>query len=184
MSIDHKAWLFDHPKFEAEVAPALYRALSENSLAPLQDARLIQGEFADVQAAGEAAIGPMIFVADEYGLSYGFDALKAGLLAFPTVAPHAEEMICGREFGPPERRFDPGLMGTGFISGERALVFSELLARIGDPTFPEPSSGWYADCLYPPASSGDLLQAFSTLRSGLKAAGQRGLGIMVVDFCE
>jgi hypothetical protein len=37
MSIDHKAWLFDHSRFQGEVAPALFRSLSEDSVAPLRD---------------------------------------------------------------------------------------------------------------------------------------------------
>ena len=53
LSIDHKAWLFDHSRFQLEVASPLHRALSRNSAEPLREANLIQGEFADVHVGSQ-----------------------------------------------------------------------------------------------------------------------------------
>lgn len=184
MSIDHKAWLFDSSRFELEIAQSLYRALSENSVAPLRKANLIRQDFDDVHEAGEAAISTLLSTDQNYGLSYGFDFLWRGMLAVPAVAEHAEELICGRLFGPPERRFDPGRMGTGFISKQRVQFFSELLSTLGPSSLPPASSHWYAECLYRPASDEDLARVLAALTHGFSVARQRGLGLLLVDFRE
>lgn len=85
---------------------------------------------------------------------------------------------------PPERRFDPGRMGTGFISKQRVQFFSELLSTLGPSSLPPASSHWYAECLYRPASDEDLARVLAALTHGFSAARQRGLGLLLVNFRE
>ena len=138
----------------------------------------------NVQEAGEAAITPLLSLNDSFGLSYGFDAPLAGLLAIPSIADHAREMICGIPFGPSGREFDPGLMGTGFISAQRARSFVQLLSAIDLVDFALPGSDAYANCIYPPEDIASLARGLAVFRKGFIAASSRGLGLMVTDFRE
>lgn len=182
MSVDHKAWLFDFSRFQAEAASALFAALQGGSIAPLQTAGLISSDFDDVQSAGEAAIATYIAINDDYSLSYWFDALRSTLRLIPSLAACANEAICGLPFGPAGNRFDPGLMGTGFVSVESAHRLSCLLSDVPALTPPPPDSPIYSECLYKPHHEDEIRNAFATLKAGYKAAQTRGWGLMIVDF--
>jgi hypothetical protein len=202
MSIDHKAYLFRHDEFQAELAVPLRRALQTGKVHALRDfinrhrasltdlgmgAPLAEDweEAAaepDVQHYADLALTRYYDLTDSQGLSYGFDALSAYLHTVPRLARYADDLICGRLFGPRGKRLDPGRMGTGLLSPAQAGRFARLLAGTKWPAIPGPEAEIYADCHYQPESPEDVQKSLDQLLELYGRAAKARVGILFADF--
>jgi len=149
MSIDHKAWLFEHGKFTKEFAPLLTRALTTNDVNALREFIDAHREECadpeigeplddgwdsdlpdDVQAFADVALRPYIHAASEMGLQDRWDALLAFLASVPSIGvKDARLLVMGEPFGSSACRLDPGRQGTGLVSARAAKAAHERLAE-------------------------------------------------------
>jgi hypothetical protein len=144
MSMEHKAYRFDHEGFVAELAPILYRALDTGDVAPLvtfvesnvdrltdpyegqplrpgwQDAIATK----DAHRYGDFALTAYYRAADDIGLVNLWRAVLEDTAN--EVRGNADELVLGTPFGPAHNRFDPGRMGSFFRSA--AQVRADLAA--------------------------------------------------------
>jgi hypothetical protein len=209
VSIDHKAWLFDYRAFERELADTLYGALqtgdgralkafidrhsgeltdqwTEERFGPDWEEELRRrpgkppAEY-DVQDYGDIALTKYYDVSDSRGLSYDFDAVHAYLAGLPALADVADALICGYPFGPAGRPFDPGRMGTGFITaGQAKELHGRLRRRLPRP--PGPGASVYAGCHYKPRSAEQVSRALACLRGLYEDAAESDRGLLLADF--
>lgn len=209
MSISHKAWLFDHDSFQSEFADLLYRALTtgneseikafiathhaalqdpwtEESLGPDWEQQLRTNpslaDTVDLQFWADLALAKYYRADDEQGLDRGFDALRAYLRTVPGVQPHADALIEGYPFGPPESVFDPGRQGTGLVSTAQVKDHHERLLTAGWPPIPGPDSPVYRDCHYRPRSATAVQEVLDHLRDIYQQATEQGRGLLLADF--
>ncbi|GIJ49944.1 hypothetical protein Val02_68300 [Virgisporangium aliadipatigenens] len=138
MSMDHKAYPFDHEGFSAELAPILRRALETGDVAPLvafieahrdvvtdpYEGRPLPPDWQDrlkvrdAHEYGDYALTAYYRIRDERGLA---DVWQFVLEDVGNEVPgNAEELVLGTPFGPARNPFDPGKMGSFFRSAERA----------------------------------------------------------------
>jgi hypothetical protein len=140
MSMEHKAFVFDYGRFQAELAPILFRALENDSMDDLivfirqHQAEIRTPDEGDPLEAGwekrfvEEGLDRVGAVAltryydplKDIGLDYDWQEL--GRL-FPD-----DNEVLGVPFGPPLHLFDPGKMGSWFQSPEMVRKH-EVLAR-------------------------------------------------------
>jgi hypothetical protein len=147
MTMEHKAFAFDWPRFEFDLHPLLVEALTNNDatrleayidqhLAVLTDPyegkplsanwrEALQNR--DVQEYGDYALTRFYDPADCRGIGHEWDRLSREL-----PKPAATAML-GFPVGPPERPFDPGREGSYFQSPRRvreSLAALKLHARV------------------------------------------------------
>jgi hypothetical protein len=202
MSISHKAWLFDHAAFEAELALVLRMALQTDepealaafldrhhaALTDLETEEALPADWAtgreeaDVQALADLALTKFYTPSDERGLGEGFDALHAYLGAVPGMRPLRAALICGKLFGPKGRRLDPGCMGTGLLSPAEVTSLLACLETTDWPPVPEPESKVFADCHYQPESEDEVEEARDCLLALYRQARAEGKGLLFTDF--
>lgn len=206
MSIEHKAWLLDYQAFREELAPILFHALESDEVERLKEfvdqhyASLTdpwtweqlpenweevmrqRGSQLNVLTLGDIALTKYRDVTDNIGLGYGLDALEAYVRSVPALKQKAGALIGGYWFGPRGKRFDPGVMGTGFISLEQAREHLALLTGVALPSIPEPSSAVYHDCYYKPAGTEEVRASLDQLRQIYEMAVDRARGVLFADF--
>jgi hypothetical protein len=203
MSIDHKAYLFQYDAFQEELADLLHRALQTGEVGRLheflnrhrtsltdqatqeplaEDWEEEYGQQPDVQQYADLALTRYYEVSDNLGLSHGFDALGVYLGTVSPLARHADQLICGKLFGPKGRRLDPGRMGTGLVSSSEAARFAKLLAGMKWPVIPGPESDVYSECSYRPKSADEVQQSLDQLVELYQRAAEAASGILLVDF--
>jgi hypothetical protein len=142
MSMEHKAFVFDYGRFQAELAPVLYAALESGIVDDLLS--FIGGHRAElrtpdegdplppnweptlraegVDRAGEVALTLYFNPLRDIGLDYGWQALGP---LFPNPAT-----VLGVPFGPAGHLFDPGKMGAWFQSPEMARKYLALVQEV------------------------------------------------------
>lgn len=202
MSIDHKAWLFDHDAFEAELAGTLEAALKSGSTRalkqfvqkhraaltdieteePLEAGWEDRVDATDVQALADLALTKYYDLAENLGLGPGFDALGAYLKTVPRVGPKADVLLCGRLFGPRGKRLDSGCMGTGLVPTQEAARLFQLLDATDWPPIPDPDADLYAECYYPPEDEEEVQESLDVLVEIYRRASAEGKGILFTDF--
>lgn len=204
MSIDHKAYLFDHTAFERQLAPVLSEALETGCVEPLRRFILRHGdqltdpdteepldedweasaaEEDGVQWYADRALTLFYDLAGgSEGLGQGYDALHAYLRTIPLLRDEADTLLFGRLFGPPGRRLDPGFMGTGLVSEKEVRRLHRLLEECDFPPVPGPGSPLYAGCLYPPEEEGEVEEALDSLSELYAEAADEGRGLLFTDF--
>jgi hypothetical protein len=187
VSIDHKAWLFDHAAFDAELAPVLFAALDEcdfepirafvaahhasmrdprsPALAPLGDDW--EAQLADIgddeRRWADVALARYCAIDDADGLSQDGERAIEDIEQIPALFDVAVELVEGRPFGPGHHRLDPGRSGTGLLSAGRVAELAALLDRHL-------------------ASTGKLAKMRERLRSIYARARDRGRGLLLTDF--
>lgn len=203
MSIDHKAYLFQYDEFHQELADLLHRALESGEVEPLrefinfhrpaltdpwmegpleEDWEDEHRQNLDIQLYADVALTKYYDLTDNLGLSYGFDALGVYLNAIPSLARHADSLICGALFGPKGKRLDPGRMGTGLLPAVRVAQLAKILTSMKWPAIPDPESPIYAKCYYRPTSTEDVAASRTRLEQLFRRAAKAGPGIMFTDF--
>ena len=147
MSMEHKAFLFDHSRFEAELGKTLHEALQSGNIKelvrfieinvnqlkdPYEGAPLDLSwddllETRDAHQYGDFALTK--FYEPEFDLGLGSDwaLVERGLTKSSDVAP---AFILGRPFGPAQNLFDPGKMGSYFLSAEEVKKKSAQLRTL------------------------------------------------------
>jgi hypothetical protein len=134
MSMEHKAFLFDHRTFTKRLAPILYEALVAGTVEPL--IRYIQDNQEhltdpyegapldagwrdlvtplDAHQLGDFALTMFYSPRDNVGLGYEWQAALEHIEEY--LGTEAEAVVLGKPFGPPDNPFDPGKMGSYFQS--------------------------------------------------------------------
>jgi hypothetical protein len=205
MSIVHKAYLFDFRGFERELAGIVYEALKRDDVRRLRtfiqrhraeltdfsteeppgedwEERILSEGGGNTQWYADLALTRFYDFTDDLGLGYGFDALHAFLRTVPTVGDSADDLICGRVFGPKGQRLDPGAMGTGLLSPEDVKQLHGLLEQTDWPPVPAPRSRVWAGCHYKPQSADEVRRSLTSLRGLYRLAAERARGLLLVDF--
>lgn len=204
MSIVHKAYLFEYSAFEAEFASLLYTSLEQNKVELLE--QFIQQHCVeltdldtweplgedwqdhseadqDIQWYADIALTKYYDLAmGNLGLSYSWDALGAYLESLPQILTEADTLICGRLFGPPGHRLDPGKMGTGLLSPTEVLQLNRLFKTFNRLPIPEPEAAIYAECLYVPESVEEVRNALEQLQRLYTQASEEHKGLLFKDF--
>lgn len=205
MSIDHKAYLFEHSGFRRELASILHEGLERDDVLSLR--MFIQRHLAEltdfeteeppdedwekicqdegrpnVQWYADLALTKYYDFTDNLGLHYRFDALHAYLSGVPDLCAYADELICGHLFGPKGRRFDPGGMGTGLLSEEDVKRLHELLEGTNWPPIPDPQSQVWAACYHKPESADEIATSLDRLRDLYREAAETNRGVLLADF--
>jgi hypothetical protein len=180
--MDHKAYVFDYNAFMCELSGALLDALStgqtdslvkfveenRDSLTdpdegePLDEswrdmletaAAQTYGGFAlDAHAYGDFALTKFYDPADNIGLSHYWDEVETLL---DCELGHADYVVLGSPFGPPDELFDPGKMGSYFQSpAEVKEHLSQLEHLAGKKTEIAPCLGKVIEMLRLAAAQG------------------------------
>jgi hypothetical protein len=137
MSIDHKAYSFDYDGFNAELRPVLEESLRSGDVGPL--AEFIRENFAalkdpyegeplaenwqdlldyeDAEEYGDFALTKYYDPSDNLGVGSEWAALQDLLV---NELPPGTPFTLGHTVGPAGNLFDPGRMGSYFMSDEEA----------------------------------------------------------------
>jgi hypothetical protein len=202
MSIDHKAYLFRYDEFQEELADLLYRCLRTGKIdslrgfinanraaltdlataMPLTENWQERVREMNVQYYADLALTKYYDLTASLGLSHGFIALGAYLRSVARLSRYADDLICGRFFGPRGKRLDPGNMGTGLASAKEAARFAKLLASVSWPAIPGPEADIYAECYYQPESAEEVENSGDQLVALYRRAANARTGILFVDF--
>ncbi len=133
MSMDHKAYAFDYDAFDAELRPVLEKSLRSGDIAPLLGfirehfAELkdpYEGEpleenwqdlltYEDPQEYGDFALTKYYSPSDSVGVSTDWLELEELLVS---ELEQGTDFTMGHTVGPPGNLFDPGRMGSYFMS--------------------------------------------------------------------
>lgn len=144
MAFEHRAFCFDFRAFEAELAPLLYRALSDEDAEAIRDfvernrealTDPYEGEplseeweemleARDVQAYGDFALTKYYSPKEDIGLGTEWTSVGDRLRG---TGSGLDGTLLGIPFGPPVKQFDPGRMGSYFQSPE---MVAEHLRRL------------------------------------------------------
>ena len=147
MSFSHNAYAFDYELFETELAPLLYRALSNRDAGPLaqfvdrslelltwpwEPERLPAGwreelEEADVHSVGDLALTKYYDSGDDQGMAEEWSLIQAQLPEGCRAA------LLGSAFGPPGNCFDPGKMGSYFQDASDVRHSIAVLSQVRVP---------------------------------------------------
>jgi hypothetical protein len=131
--MEHKAYVFDYERFEAELGRTLYKALEGGPLDdltafiarhwsrlkdpfegnPLEAAWQSTVEPQDAHQYGDLALTKFYEPSANIGLGPGWDQLQRDLEERESLS---SSLILGRPFGPLGNLFDPGKMGSYFSS--------------------------------------------------------------------
>jgi len=206
MSIEHKAWLLNYELFSDELADILFHALDfgetqilegfidqyHGSMTDLWTWKPLRQDWQevlrkrlgtlDVLSLGDIALTRYYDPTDDVGLSYGFDALGKYLNSVADLRHIADALIGGYWFGPKGKRFDPGGMGTGFVSLEQAREHLALLAETRPSPIPEPDSIVYQECLYKPETAKEVQESLNQLKRVYEMAVGKSYGVLLADF--
>lgn len=203
MSISHKAFLFDHTNFDAELAGVLHAALETDDVGGLR--RLIldnrhvlldlwtEAPPADdweariepayrVQQFADLAMTKYYDPRDDRGLGHGFDAPGAYLETVPGLGGWSSALYCGWLFGPSGRRLDPGSMGTGLVSVAQVGEAVRLTDGLAWPPAPGPTDPVYRGCYYGPASAAAVSADRDRLLELYRDAAAARMGLLLSDY--
>jgi hypothetical protein len=173
MSMEHKAFLFDHDRFEQELRPVLERALAQGTSEDLK--RFIvehlqalkdpyEGlpldedwedllEFDEPDQYGDFALTKYYDPAEDFGLGSDWISVQE---VIESRAPGASALLLGKPLRGGDALFDPGKMGAYFCSPDdvrEGLRFLQGLTASGE--LPEASA--IAGLFGKAASAGDGL---------------------------
>lgn len=147
MSFQHKAYIFDLDRFDAGLRPTLEELLRSNESAPLrqfieQHLAELKDPYAgepleanwqelletrDVQEYGDFALTLYYDPAADIGLGSGWLAVQELLVR---EAPAGTDLTMGDVVGPANRPFDPGGMGSYFLTNEAAVSRLEAIREL------------------------------------------------------
>ncbi len=145
MSMEHKAFLFDHASFAIELQPIIEAALMADDAVTIREfieqnrSRLTDPyegeplgddwdtlvETADVHDFGDFALTKFYDPQHDIGLGYEWEGLQ-DIVTRTTSLPYSP--ILGASLGKGETQFDPGRMGSYFQSGEQVLRSLDAIA--------------------------------------------------------
>jgi hypothetical protein len=148
MSTQHKAFVFDHDGFSRDLASILYRALESGDLEPmvqfieqnrmrLRDPHALtpldehwrdKVDLREVQQLGDVALTAYYDPREEIGLLEGWEEVLDDVGR--EVDGDAVRLLFGEPFGPPQRRFNPGKLGSFFRPWDTVHQHRERLARV------------------------------------------------------
>jgi len=146
MSMCHKAYLFDWRAFQSELAPLLWKSLTDNDAAPLM--RFIgahwvvlvdpyEGEPLESHWADQLDVRDVHVIADfaltkyydprqDYGIGDAWFRIERSLAEAQKAA------LLGLAFGPTQNHFDPGRMGAYFQDDDECRRSWHLLFSVRD----------------------------------------------------
>ena len=147
MTMSHKAYAFDHATFARELAPVLRDALQTGSresldqfvdrfrpvlrhpsgAGPLPPSWRVELEVGDVQEVADLALTKYYAPDREAGVG------DAWLAWQESTTPELARCLLGAPFGPAERLFDPGRMGSYFQSPEDVIASQSCLSEVATP---------------------------------------------------
>ena len=136
MSMEHKAFVFDHDAFDRELRPTLERALSSHDISglvafinansgqlfdpyegePLGEGWEVMIETPDAHQYGDFALTKYYDPTVDIGLGVLWERVQELISNDPTLV---ESPILGTVVGPGDAPFDPGKMGAYFQSAEQ-----------------------------------------------------------------
>ena len=147
MGKEHRAFVFDYDAFSAELRPVLDAALGDGQTQPLREfiesnrtalkdpyagepleagwENLLETE--DVQEYGDFALTRYYDPADDIGVGTEWPAVQDALVR---AADQGIDLTLGHTVGPPGRAFDPGGMGSYFLTNAEAAARLEALREI------------------------------------------------------
>src|SRR5690348_3169197 len=148
MSIEHKAFAFDHDRFTAGLGPILYRALETGDISmlsvfvdehraslrhpdllePIDEQWRQQVQPLDAHQVGDLALTAYYDPGQDIGLAGDWDEI--GLDLARAVDAHVDPFIGGEPFGPPGNPFDPGKLGSYFRSWATVRAQRARLAEV------------------------------------------------------
>jgi len=147
MSMEHKAFVFDHDAFDKELRPTLERALSSHDISnlvafinantgdladpyegePLGEDWEAMIETHDAHQYGDFALTKYYDPSAYIGLGVAWDRIQQLIANDPTLV---ESPILGTPVGPSDSPFDPGKMGAYFQSAEQVRRHYQYLVRL------------------------------------------------------
>lgn len=148
MSMEHRAFAFDHDRFAAELAPILDEALATGDVRQLvhfiesNRARLTDPyegeplgedwrsmlETEDAHQLGDFALTAYYSPRENIGLGYDWDSARQTLRE---ASLDADAIVLGTPFGAEGNRFDPGKMGSYFQSPADVARNHEAVGDLG-----------------------------------------------------
>ncbi|HZN68256.1 MAG TPA: hypothetical protein VFB66_23420 [Tepidisphaeraceae bacterium] len=135
MSMDHKAYAFDYDAFDAELRPVLEGSLRSGDVGPLlgfirehfaelkdpYEGEPLEGNWQDLltyedpQEYGDFALTKYYEPSDNLGVGTDWTALEELLVG---ELEQGTDFTLGHTVGPPGNVFDPGRMGSYFMTAE------------------------------------------------------------------